>query len=121
MDFIVLLELIALRDAGVSANRADVHHSISELDKGTSLDWNIQVGNVVKNELDQLLVVVLANVIDESLGSERDTRLVCGETVLCETEIKERGDWNRSRTELFLLLGKIGATDEANCDFLAEC
>jgi len=59
------LEVITLLNAGVSADRRYVDHSISELDECSSLDWNVQVCDVVQDDLDHLFVVVLSDMLDE--------------------------------------------------------
>lgn len=62
---IVLLVLVALLDAGVTTDGADVDHAIAELDEGAALLGDLKVGNVVQDELDELLVGLLANPLDE--------------------------------------------------------
>lgn len=62
---IVLLVLVALLDAGVTTNWADIDHAVAELDKGTALLGDLEVGNVVQDELDELLVGLLADPLDE--------------------------------------------------------
>jgi len=117
---IVLLVLVALLNAGVTANGADVDHAVAELDEGTALLGDLEVGNVVQDELDELLVGLLANPLDEGCRGERDTHTVCGQTVLGEAEVEEAGDGDGSSAELFLLLDEIATTDEANGDLVTE-
>jgi hypothetical protein len=46
---VVGLVVVALLDRGVTADGRDVDHAIAELNKRTALDWNIEVGDVVKD------------------------------------------------------------------------
>lgn len=118
---VVGLKLVSLLGAGVSADGADVDHAVAELDKGSSLDGNVQVGNVVQDEVGKLLVLVLANPLDEAAGRERLAQLVCGQTVLGEAVVEEGGDRHAGGlAELLLLLDEVGAADEASGALLAE-
>jgi hypothetical protein len=117
---IVLLVLVALLDAGVTTDRADIDHAVAELDEGTALLGDLEVGNVVQDELDELLVRLLANPLDERRRGERDAHAVCGQTVLGEAEVEEAGDGNGSSTELFLLLDEIATANEANGDLVTK-
>jgi hypothetical protein len=117
---VVALKLVSLHDAGISANRAHVDHTVSELDKGTALDGDVEVGHVVQDELDQLLVVFFTDVADEGLRLEGQARLVGRQAVLGEAEVEERGHSDGAGAELLLLLGEVAAADEANGDLLSE-
>jgi hypothetical protein len=118
---IVGLELVSLLCAGVSADGADVDHAVAELDKGSSLDGDVQVGNVVQDKIDQLLVLVLADPLDEAVGGQRLAQLVRGQAVLGEAVVEEGGDRHAGGlAELLLLLDEVGAADEADGALLAE-
>lgn len=65
--FVVLLEVVSLLSAGVTADRADVDHAVAELDKGSALDRNVEISDVVENEVGKLLVLLLTNVLDEGV------------------------------------------------------
>lgn len=117
---IKLLIIISLLHARVPAHWADVDHAIAELDESTSLDWDVQVCDVVQNVSDELLVLFLTNPLDEAVRGERLAHAVRGQAILCEAEVEERSDWDRGRAELLLLFGEIGASDEADCYFVAE-
>lgn len=118
---IVGLELVSLLGAGVSADGADVDHAVTELNKGSSLDGDVQVGNVVQDKVGKLLVLILTNPLDEAVGGERLTQLVCGQAVLGEAVVEEGGDRHAGGlAELLLLLDEVGAADEANGAFAAE-
>lgn len=79
---VVGLEVMTLLVAGVTANRADVHHAVAELDKGATLDGNIEIGNVVQAEVGKLLPLVLANPLDEAVGGELLAELEGSQAVL---------------------------------------
>lgn len=117
---IELLVRVPLVDRGVSANRADIDHAVPELDESSSLNGDVKVGNVVQEELDKLLVRLLADPLDKALRSERCAHTVCGQTVLGEAEVEKRSYGNRCCAELFLLLDHIGAADVSNGDLVSE-
>ena len=74
----------------------------------------------MQDKTDKLLVLVLANVLDEAVGGERLAQLVRRQAVLGEAEVEERGHVHRRRAELLLLLDQVGTADEADGAFLAE-
>jgi hypothetical protein len=117
---IELLILVALLDRSIPADRADVDHTIAELNKRAALHRDIQIGHVVQDEAHQLLVVVLPNPLDEAVRRERHTHTDRREPVLREAEVEEGGDGDAGGAELFLLLGEVGAADEADGDFVAQ-
>ena len=63
-----LFELVPLGLAAVPADRADVQHTVPELDEGPAFDRDIKVGDVDQNEVQQFLEFVLAQVIHERSG-----------------------------------------------------
>lgn len=85
---VVLLVLVPLLNACVSADRADVDHAVPELDESSALLWDFEIGNVVEDELDELLVRLLTKPVDEAVGGQWDTHAVCGQTVLGEAEVE---------------------------------
>lgn len=64
---IKLLEFIPLGRARVASDRRNINHAIPVLDKSAPLDGNFQVGNVVQDPAHQLLVLVLADPLDEGV------------------------------------------------------
>ncbi|KAI6771954.1 hypothetical protein HG530_002912 [Fusarium avenaceum] len=69
-DLCVLVELlkdVSLLGAGVTADGANVDHAVAELDKGTALDGDVKIGDVVQDKVGELLVLLLANVLDEGV------------------------------------------------------
>ena len=117
---IELLILVAFLNRGIPANRAHVDHAVAELDESAALHRDVQVGDVVQDELDQLLVVVLADPLDEAVRRERHAHADGRQAVLREAEVEEGGDGDAGGAELLLLLGEVGAADEADGDFVAE-
>lgn len=114
------LILVSLADTSIPSDRRDIDHAIPVLNKSTSLNRDIQIGNIVKNELDELLVSILANIVDEGVGSEWLTKLIGGQSVLGEAEVKEGCDVDSRGADLLLLLGKVGTADETDGDFVSE-
>lgn len=117
---IKLLVLIALLHRGVPANRAYVDHAVPELDESTPLHRNVQVRDVVQDEAHELLVVVLADPLDERMRRERHAHADGGQAVLGKAEVEEVGDGDARGAQLLLLLGEVGAADEANGDLVTE-
>jgi hypothetical protein len=64
---VVLLEVVSFLCAGVTADGADVDHAVAELNKGSALDRNVEISNVVKDKVGELLVLLLSNVLDEGV------------------------------------------------------
>jgi hypothetical protein len=118
---VVGLKLVSLLCAGVSADGADVDHAVAELDERSSLDGDVQVGNVVQDKVGQLLVLVLADPLDEAVGGQRLAQLVRGQAVLGEAVVEEGGDGHAGGlAELLFLLDEVGAADEADGALVAE-
>lgn len=115
-----LLVVIALLHSGITANGADVDHAIAKLDESAALDWDVQVGDVVQDEAHELLVLVLSDPLDEAVAGEGHAHANGREAVLREAVVEEGRDGDAGGAELLLLLGEVGAADEANGDFVAE-
>lgn len=81
-------KVVTLLVAGVTANRANVDHAIAELDEGTTLDGDVEIGNVVQAEVGKLLVPVLANVLDEAVRGQLLAELEGLEAVLGEAVVE---------------------------------
>lgn len=64
---VVLLEVVSFLCAGVTADGADVDHAVAELDKGSTLDRNVEIGDVVEDKVGELLVLLLTNELDEGV------------------------------------------------------
>ena len=78
------LELIALLLAAVAPDGADVEHAVAELHEGAALDWDVEVGDVDEDEVDELLELGLAQVLAEAGGLEQRPLLECHQAVLGE-------------------------------------
>jgi hypothetical protein len=120
MLLVVLFVVVALLCAGVAPNGRHVDHAIAKLDKGAALDGDVEVGNVVQDEAHQLLVLRLADPLDEAVGGQLLAEPVGCEAVLGEAEIEHGGDVDVGAAELFLLFDEVAAADEADGDFLAQ-
>jgi hypothetical protein len=64
---VILLKVVSLLCAGVTADGTDVDHAIAELDEGTALDRNVEISDVVENEVDKFLVLLLSDELDEGV------------------------------------------------------
>ena len=118
---VVLVEGEALGVGSVPADGADVDHAVAELNKGAALDGDVEVGDVVQAEVGELLVLFLAEPLDEAVGGELLAQLVGRQAVLAEAEVEEGGDGDAGGlAELLLLLGEVGAADEADGALLAQ-
>ena len=83
----------------------------------THLDGNVEIGKVLHDPVDQPLDVVLAQVLGDGLDLQKVSVLVGHEAVLGEVVRKDLGNAN---SELLLLLGEVGAADDADGDLLGE-
>jgi hypothetical protein len=54
---VVGLVVVALLDGGVAADGGDVDHAIAEFDEGAALDGDVEVGDVVEDPGEELLVL----------------------------------------------------------------
>ena len=117
---VVLDERGALGRAGVAADGADVDHAVAELDEGAALDGYIERGHVRQDPVDQLLVARLADPLDEAGRRQRPAQPERRQPVLREAEVEQRGDRQRGRAQLLLLLGKVRAADEADGTLVAQ-
>jgi hypothetical protein len=54
---VVGLVVVALLDRGVAADGGDVDHAIAEFDEGAALDGDVEVGDVVEDPGEELLVL----------------------------------------------------------------
>jgi len=120
VDLVVGLKVVALLGGGVAADGRDVDHAVAVLDEGAALDGDVEVGDVVQDEAHELLVLVLANPLDEAVGGELLAELVGRQAVLGEAEVEEGGDDRVGVAELLLLLGQVAAADEADGTLLAQ-
>lgn len=120
MLLVIFLIVVPLLRARVPADGADVDHAVAELDKGAALDGDVQVGDVVQAEADELLVPVLPDPLDEAVGVELRAVLVRRQAVLGEAEVEEGRHVHLGRADLLLLLDEVAAAHEADGALLAE-
>jgi hypothetical protein len=64
---VVLLKVVSFLCAGVTADGTDVDHAVTELDEGSTLDGNVEISDVVEDKVGKLLVLLLANELDEGV------------------------------------------------------
>ena len=83
----------------------------------TYLDRNVEIGKVLHDPVDKPLDVVLSKMLRDGLDLQELSVLVGHKTVLGEVVGKDLGN---SHSELLLLLGKVGAADDADGDLLGE-
>lgn len=115
--FIVFLEIVALLDAGITANRRDVYQTLAKLNKSTANHGEVELTKVSKDELDEFVVFGLSDPLNEALGLDSLAKLVGLEAVLAETVVKHVFD---IVAKLFFLFGQVRAAHEANSAFLAK-
>jgi len=84
----IRFKFLPLLGAGIPANRADVDHTIAEFNEGAALLRNLQVGDVLEQEVDQLLVLLLSQPLDEAVAAKRFAQAESGQSVLSEAEIE---------------------------------
>ena len=84
----IRFKLLPFLGASISANRADVDHAIAEFDEGAALLRKLQVGDVLEQEVDQLLVFLLSQPLDEAVAAKRFAQAESGQFVLSEAEIE---------------------------------
>jgi hypothetical protein len=84
----IRLELVPLLHARVSANRANIHHSVSKLHESASFLRQLDLRKVSESEVYQILVLVLAEPFNEAVAREWLAQSVCRQAVLSEAEVK---------------------------------
>lgn len=118
---VVGLVVEALLGGGVAADGGDVDHAVAELDEGAALDGEVEVGDVVQDEADELLVGVLAQPLDEAVARQRRPHLVRREPVLAEAEVEHpRHRLPRQHPQLLLLLHQVRAPHEPDRHLLPQ-
>lgn len=117
---VILLILVSLLCAGITTDRRDVDHAIAELDEGSSLDWNVQIRNVVQDEANELLIVVLSNPLNEARACHRLAHAIGREAVFRKAKVEQGSHGYGGSTELLLLLDQVRSSHKANGDLVAE-
>ncbi len=117
---IVLLEGEALLEIGIAADRRDVDHAVAELDKGAALDGDVEVGDVVQDEVDELFVLSLADPLDEARARQGLAQLPGRQAVLAEAEVEHARHGPVGGAELLLLLHQVRAAHVPYGDLLPQ-
>jgi hypothetical protein len=117
---VVSFILIPLLHTRIPPHRTNINHPIPKLHKRAPLKRDLQIRNIMQNKPNQLLILFLPNPLNEAMGGERDAHFVGCEPVLGEAEVEHGRYGSGGSAELLLLLGEVGAADEADGYFLAE-
>lgn len=116
----VRFELVSLVDTRASSDRANVDHSVAELNKGSTLLGELHIRNVFQTEVHQILVLILAQPLNEAVAGKSLAQTNCRQTILGKAEVEETGDIDRRGTKLLLLLDQVGTANEANGTLVAQ-
>lgn len=116
----IRFKLVSLVDTGASPDRANVDHSVTELNKGSTLLGELHIRNIFQAEVHQVLVLVLTQPLNEAVAGKRLAQTNRRQPILGEAEVEETGDIDRGSTELLLLLRQVGAANEANGTLVAQ-
>lgn len=104
----------------IPSDRRDVDHAISELDKSTTHDGQIELGDVLEAELGELLVLVLSQPADKALRGQLLAILERGQTVLGKDVVKLLGKVGGCDLKLLANLFEIATTDDTDDALLAQ-
>lgn len=91
----IRFKFVPLVNARIPSHRANVDHSITELNERAALPRKLGIRNILEAEIHQILIFILSKPLDEAIAIERFSQTVCRQAVLGKAEIKEGGDWNR--------------------------
>jgi hypothetical protein len=84
VDQVECLVLVALVTRAVATDRRDVQHPCTELNKGASLNWEVEVGDVSESEIDDIFDVLFAEKGGDGLTTIRvETQEEKGEDYTC--------------------------------------
>ena len=96
----------------VPPHRTDINHARPKLNKRPSHRRQpLKIGNVLEAELDEALVLLLAEPFDEGVGGNGTAEAKGGQAVFGKAEVEEGGDGDGGGAELFLLFDEVGASD----------
>eukprot|EP00963_Diacronema_lutheri_P000513 scaffold26_cov397-Pavlova_lutheri.AAC.13 len=113
---IELFKGIPLFLAAIPSDGRYVQHPIPELHEGSSLDGDVQICDVMKDEVDQRLKLAFSQVGSQALGVQQLSFLVCHQSVLREHVIVIL---HGACTELFGDLRQVRAAYDAHVHDLA--
>mmetsp|Transcript_12147 Transcript_12147/g.32576 ORF Transcript_12147/g.32576 Transcript_12147/m.32576 type:complete len:216 (+) Transcript_12147:244-891(+) len=111
-----LFELVSLLATAIPANGREVEHALSELNEGTSLDRDVQIGNVVQRPVNHPLQVGLTQVPNKAGLTNLHTVLVREQAILGKAVVEHV----RAISQLLLLFDKVRASDDTNADLLSK-
>lgn len=114
---VILLEFTALLLGTVTSDWGYVEHALAEFDEGASLDGDVEICYIAKDEVNERLQTVLAQIGgDGGLGDELFA-FVCDKPVLrkCVVEHVKNGV-----AKLFLLLPEVGTADHTDYELGAQ-
>lgn len=114
---VISLKLVSLFGGRVSTDWRNVDHAVTELNESTSSLWKLDLRKILQNEDNELVVLLLAQPIDEGLGGKLFTASVGSETIFSEAVIKHLENIG---TKLFTLLCQIRATNKPNHSLLSD-
>lgn len=106
---VVPFKLVSFFLAAIPADRRNVQHPVSELDEGTPLDGNVQIGDVMQHEIDEGFELLFSEIRLQTLGGQQVTRFVSHESVFRKHEIVLV---DCTIAQLFRDLGEIRSTDD---------
>lgn len=116
----IRFELVSLVDTGASPDRANVDHSVTELNESSTLLGKLQIRNILKAEVHQVLVLFLTQPLNEAVARKGLAQTNCRQSILGETEVEKTRDVDRGCADLLLLLRKVGAANKPNGTFVAQ-
>lgn len=91
----VRFELVPLVNTSASSDRADVDHSVTELNEGSTLLGELHIRNIFQTEVHHVLVLVLTQPLNEAVAGKRLAQTNCRQAILGEAEVKKTGDIDR--------------------------
>lgn len=113
-------EHIPLLPRALTSNGADVHHAVPELDEGTPLDGQFQLGKVAQHKVEKPLQRLLPKMLDDVLLSHLLAAFNLDESILREYEVELVEDL--LAVQLLEHLLQIGTTHNSNgCPGLHLC
>lgn len=118
MLLVILFKIDSFLDGRVSADRRDVDHTVSELDKRASLDGNVHFGEIPQNPIDKLLILLLSYMLDKTRRLELLPQLVRDQPILRKPIVKITQPL--VPTDLLKDLDEVGTTHKGDGTVLTE-
>lgn len=92
---VILLKRVALLLGTVAANGRHVEHAVAKLDEGAPFDGDLEVGDVVKDEIDETLQFGLAQVLQQGLDGQQIAGFVGDKAVLRKHVVVRVDGWEK--------------------------